>query len=163
MFWGFCKLRSTPGFMKMWAEMQSMIKKYWVKETKFFRQPRRWTTCWPPHPGLPSPRWLVMARQVNKNVYQRYIFLYFSFIKSLWDCHFLCLGWHGVCSEVLSGCQVSEWVETFQSAVTCIVCTAGFIMSGGSCYVGGETVPETGDFVDSSTLTTSFYTQVQSW
>ena len=39
----------------------------------------------------------------------------------------------------------------------------GFIMSGGSCYVGGETVPNTEDFVDSETLTTSFYTRSQSW
>merc|ERR1711879_212907 len=37
-----------------------------------------------------------------------------------------------------------------------------FIMSGGSCYVGGETVPNTEDFVDSETLTTSFYTRSQS-
>ena len=36
-------------------------------------------------------------------------------------------------------------------------------MSGGSCYVGGDIVPKTEDFVDSATLTTSFYTQIQSW
>jgi len=59
---------------------------------------------------------------------------------------------------------VGDGKSDMECAVRCSQDTKcqSFIMSGGSCYVGGETVPKTEDFVDSSTITTSFYTQVQS-
>ena len=53
-------------------------------------------------------------------------------------------------------------VSQCTSSIVSLLLITGFIMSGGSCYVGGDIIPKTDDFVDSAILTTSFYTQIQS-
>ena len=69
---------------------------------------------------------------------------------------FLCdLGGYGMRSQVYSGPQVSEWVSEISVRDLLQTSYSGFIMSSGSCYVGGDIVPKTKEFVDSSTLTTS--------